>query len=703
MIKAFTNRLGQLFNSPSLNGIDPSGESKAGTQIETKSAVPIDFAGPTGSWVYFNGHNGSAEQFSRDTAFAAAAYIYAAMRFRAQNIAEPPLVVVRDTRDGPEPEPDHEVSQLLANPSADYDAGETVELTQYYLDLHGQALWAKDLNLAGSMARLTPFGGHEFTVRSTADRIFGRFHLRTKRGETIREAEQVVFFRYLNPGARLTSVSPTDVALSWMNVGGHVQATVKNLLSNAIFPSIVIQADKEWSPSEEDFNRWKAHLEAYHSGPANAGKPLALLGGGTATRVAFSLKDLLPDEILDRIEANVALAFGVPPVVLGMLVGLRNSPWSQMSEAKTGAYEETIEPLWRRHEKAITRQLLRPVDPDPDLRVAFDTSMVRALQDDESRKVEDALKARWWTVDERRLWTGQEPIGGDRGAFIEAIDGLPDLSATNPADDAKRARPRIEVKQSERDAAWSRFDLMAKAQESSWETGVYRQLKRDRDALLELIDELKATGPDELKAPPPEADPEHIAAVIAALAERLGLEEDWLEVAEPLVESTGRTALRDLTTQLGVSFDLVDRHLLDYVRREAAYLVRQIPATTRDRIAAELRAALAEGETIPQIRDRIRDTWAFSRERATLIARTEVTRVTNGSQRESLAAFAVEEEVGVEKSWLSSRDALVRPEHQALDDESWIPIDTAFANGLQGPGEPNCRCTTLYRIVEETP
>jgi len=43
------------------------------------------------------------------------------------------------------------------------------------------------------------------------------------------------------------------------------------------------------------------------------------------------------------------------------------------------------------------------------------------------------------------------------------------------------------------------------------------------------------------------------------------------------------------------------------------------------------------------------------------------------------------------KQWITARDDRVRDEHAAMDGET-VPLDGMFSNGMEGPGEPNCRC-----------
>jgi hypothetical protein len=56
------------------------------------------------------------------------------------------------------------------------------------------------------------------------------------------------------------------------------------------------------------------------------------------------------------------------------------------------------------------------------------------------------------------------------------------------------------------------------------------------------------------------------------------------------------------------------------------------------------------------------------------------------------------------KMWVSERDDKVRLTHRHAEHQGWIPVEKAFANGLQYPGDPNgdiaeianCRCTVVY-------
>jgi SPP1 gp7 family putative phage head morphogenesis protein len=126
-------------------------------------------------------------------------------------------------------------------------------------------------------------------------------------------------------------------------------------------------------------------------------------------------------------------------------------------------------------------------------------------------------------------------------------------------------------------------------------------------------------------------------------------------------------------------------------------------STTGRSVAKIVQDQLSVGGTISDIRKALQEGASFSRSRARLVARTETTRAWNGAQRRSLSDWVDEQPEGVHvtKEWISSRDDRVRDEHIVMDGEK-VGINKLFSNGLEGPGEPNCRCTTIYGVEGAT-
>ena len=679
-------------------GLFPDSSNGAG---ETKGAG-VQFVGAP-SWNRLinldSGTNPDADELTLAIAYTTSAYAFSAIDFRASRVAEAPLMVVREGEDGEEWLADHPLSLLLTEPSPDFDIGELLYLTESYRLTTGGALWLKGLDAAGRVARLTPFSAENYTTEAdeALGLIYGRYVVETRAGKRRYLPEEVVHFREANPYSWTAGTNRLEVALSRLDLGHQIDKMVRNFARKAMFPGGVVSPDPSWNPDEAEFQSYVSRIEAWNSGPANAGKPLVLLGGTTFSGTAARMKDLLPDEIMDRIEATVGSVFGVPPVVLGWLVGLRNSPWSQMGEARRMVTEDTIEPRWRDVERRLTRSLLGPDERAGGVKIVFDTTQIRALFDDDKLRADvAALMREEWTRNERRLYTGQEPLedgdprgeeigagGGDAGGLLGELTGG---TMAGPAPEAVKTHD-------DKGLAWIIFDGTCKAAERTWEGQVFKGLQEWRAGVVRLAEDYLREGKE----------------ITPTSGRRLDEEfAEWMEttglplmrtLVYPLVFSTADKAVKQAAAKLGLSFSVFEEAILAYAERETAFLVEVMGETTGKAVAGIVQDGLAAGDLIRDLTQRLEDSAQFSRTRAKLVARTETTRAWNGSQRSSLSEYAKTSGKTVTKIWLSAQDDRVRDEHIELDGTQ-LPIDSLFDNGLTEPGEPNCRCTLIFQISD---
>lgn len=697
------------------------------------------------------GASPEAEKLTRQIAFATSAYCYTAIMYRASKIAEPPLYVVEDSEEGEREVEDHPRSMLLREPSPDYDMGELLQLTEAYRCVTGAALWKVDLDVSGEPGRIVPLSGDEFVTKRAGDRIYGRF-VRVNRDEEY-APEEVIFFREPNPSSWRRNLSKLEVALSLLDLGHQVDRTVRSFMRKAIFPGGVISPDPEWHPDDDEWERFKNTIDAWHSGPENAGESLVVEGGTTFSRTALALEDLLPEPVMDRIEATVGSVFGVPPVVLGWLVGLKNSPWSQMGEARQMTYEDTIEPAWRDYERKIERGILERMEREAGRKIRFDTSNVRAFQqDDLTRAQVSTQNADIWTVNERRIYTSQDPLPDDDPRGSEIVGGRmsfgdvpvptsprrPASSTDDEGDEDDEEPPESDDEDegaslpehvrdllakkalgtiSKEDLVWLNFEVTTKAAESTWVRGISGALDDLKAKTLALANRtLRGKGMPEpgssealldpeyqAKLATKEVDPDSLVEFLLVFKELIATEGEEIlrDAALPLIRSTGRQGVQSIGSALGLTYTTLEPGLLDFVEEEGDFLASVMGETTGRDVARIVESTISEGGTIREVRKALEESASFSRTRAQLTARTETTRAWNGAQRRSLSKWqeGQADDVQAVKQWLSSRDPRVRPEHDALDDGTQIRIDELFANGLQQPGEPNCRCTLLYDIL----
>ena len=130
----------------------------------------------------------------------------------------------------------------------------------------------------------------------------------------------------------------------------------KALLDNSARPSgALVYAPKEGGNlSDEQFDRLKAELEDGYSGAARAGRPLLLEGGLDWKAMGLTPKDMDFIEAKHGAARDIALAFGVPPMLLGIP---GDNTYANYLEANRAFYRMTVLPLVARTAKEFSAWL----------------------------------------------------------------------------------------------------------------------------------------------------------------------------------------------------------------------------------------------------------------------------------------------------------------------------------------------------------
>ncbi len=126
--------------------------------------------------------------------------------------------------------------------------------------------------------------------------------------------------------------------------------------------------------------------------------------------------------------------------------------------------------------------------------------------------------------------------------------------------------------------------------------------------------------------------------------------------------------------------------------------VWRITEGTRDFLRVDVTAAIAEGWGNDTLSAKIAQSYGFSKERATVIARTETNRASNQG---ALAGYKASGVVGG-KQWLTAEDDKVSPECEENGNAGVLALSANFPSGDEAPPvHPNCRCT-IVPVVDWT-
>jgi HK97 family phage portal protein len=177
----------------------------------------------------------------------------------------------------------------------------------------------------------------------------------------------------------------------------------KALLDNSARPSgaLVYQPKEGGNLSPDQYQRLKQELDEGYSGPMRAGRPLLLEGGLDWKSMGLSPKDMDFVEARNGAARDIALAFGVPPMLLGIP---GDNTYANYQEANRAFYRLTVLPLLNRTASAFSGWLSDAYGET--LRLAPDLDQIAGLAAERSELWARVGNADFLTDEEKRQAVG---------------------------------------------------------------------------------------------------------------------------------------------------------------------------------------------------------------------------------------------------------------------------------------------------------
>lgn len=199
---------------------------------------------------------------------------------------------------------------------------------------------------------------------------------------------------------------PLEAALMALDTHNAAGRWNKALLDNSARPSgALVYAPKDGGNlTDEQFERLKSELEEGYTGMTRAGRPLLLEGGLDWKAMGLTPKDMDFIEAKHSASRDIALAFGVPPMLLGIP---GDNTYANYQEANRAFYRLTILPLVARTAKELSAWLA-PVY-GIDLRLWYDADRVDGLSGERDALWSRLETASFLTDDEKRDAVGYQP------------------------------------------------------------------------------------------------------------------------------------------------------------------------------------------------------------------------------------------------------------------------------------------------------
>ena len=168
---------------------------------------------------------------------------------------------------------------------------------------------------------------------------------------------QICHIKTFHPQDDHYGLSPMQAAATAIDVHNSASRWSKALLDNAARPSGAIVyrgSEGQGVMSTEQYERLVEEMEAHHQGARNAGRPMLLEGGLDWKPMGFSPSDMEFQKTKEAAAREIAVAFGVPPMLLG-LTG--DATYSNYQEANRAFYRLTVVPLVSRVMGSVSQWL----------------------------------------------------------------------------------------------------------------------------------------------------------------------------------------------------------------------------------------------------------------------------------------------------------------------------------------------------------
>ncbi|MEM8790796.1 MAG: phage portal protein [Pseudomonadota bacterium] len=309
---------------------------------------------------------------------------------------------------------DHPVLSLIACPNPGQDGRTFFETIYGNLQLSGNAyLEAASFDALGLARELHVLRPDRMHVVPGSDGWPVAYEYRVgqskHRWEMSEESRPILHLKAFHPLDDHYGMSPLEAAAASVDVHNSASRWSKALLDNAARPSgaIVFGGKDGETMTEEQYQRLAREIEDNHQGARNAGRPMLLEGGLDWRPMGYSPSDMEFLKTKDAAARDIALAFGVPPQLLGIP---GDNTYSNYQEANRAFYRQTVLPLVKKTANAIAGWIGEATGAKISLEPDLDA--IPALSSEREALWNRVSNADFLSDDEKRALLGLGPREG---------------------------------------------------------------------------------------------------------------------------------------------------------------------------------------------------------------------------------------------------------------------------------------------------
>ena len=303
----------------------------------------------------------------------------------------------------------HKILDIINKPNALYSKNSFIEEAISYLLLDGNCYIAVVRDSSNSpkefyilrpdRVRIIPGSdtipkGYEYTVGQNSR----FFPVDNDTGNS-----DVLHIKLFNPMDDWYGMSPIEVSMSSIQQHNAIALQNTSFLQNGGRPSGALMY--KHSIDSQKRNELKHDLKTLYEGGRNAGKILLLEGDFQWKEMGLSPKDLDFTAGKEMSAKEIALAFGVPPILIGIM---SSATFSNYKEARYNFWEETVIPLLNIFTDSLSNWIKQIFNTD--LKLEYDLDSIPALSKRRETEWKKINEASFLTDDEKRAAVGYTSI-----------------------------------------------------------------------------------------------------------------------------------------------------------------------------------------------------------------------------------------------------------------------------------------------------
>lgn len=217
---------------------------------------------------------------------------------------------------------------------------------------------------------------------------------------------QLKHVKTFNPLDDWYGLAPTEAAAYGVDQHNAAMSWMKALLDNSARPSGALVS--KGTLGDEQFHQLKTEIEQNYSGHKNAGRPLLFEGDMEWVEMGMSPSDMGIVDVKNSAARDIALAYGVPPQLLGIP---GDNTYSNYQQARLAFWEDTVIPIVQTVQDELSNWLQADIRPDMD--------QIPAIVEKRMQLWEMADNSPDLTINESRVLKGFPELPDERGDMLK--------------------------------------------------------------------------------------------------------------------------------------------------------------------------------------------------------------------------------------------------------------------------------------------